>query len=100
MAGTGLLAGGRRRRQPQTTTRPMPALKPPGQPTVTRLRLGPDPTGRLGYQWAPKLDGPRTTATCCAHVDATPRHHSAALPVRVAKLTVRSSANRPELTRP
>src|SRR3954470_2671506 len=46
VAGTGLLAGGRRRRQPQTTTRPVPALKPPGQPTVSRLRLGPEWSGR------------------------------------------------------
>src|SRR3954470_10867750 len=31
VAGTGLLAGGRRRRQPQTTTRPVPARVRPAQ---------------------------------------------------------------------
>src|SRR3954470_4331355 len=35
VAGTGLLAGGRRRRQPQTTTRPVPAHVRPAQPTTS-----------------------------------------------------------------
>ena len=44
VAGTGVLAGGRRRREPQTTTRPVSALNAPAQPLIRRLRLGPDLT--------------------------------------------------------
>src|SRR4051794_36541483 len=40
VAGTGLLAGNRRRRQPRTTTQPVPALERPAQPFTADYASG------------------------------------------------------------